>query len=152
MSKLFTFYYSTDVVCQRVATFSAPDYYSLNGYLHTRKGEKDFMSLFRPSDHTLTQGAKYVIVGVAAFLADFFCVWALTKLGHVYYLVSASIAFVLGLCVNYSLSVTWVLMWVFTEIAQIYYLVSKLMVTAVVFPLNFGIRKSFLFTARQSIA
>jgi putative flippase GtrA len=139
------------------------------------------MSLLKRSDHTLTQGAKYIVVGVAAFLADFSCVWALTELGHIYYLVSASIAFVVGLSVNYILSVTWVfasrrfedrtkefflfsliglftvvvglvLMWVFTEIAQIHYLASKIMVTAVVFPLNFGIRKSLLFTARQSIA
>ena len=139
------------------------------------------MSLWKPTDHALTQGARYFIVGGVAFVADIFCIWALTEVGQVYYLASAAIAFLVGLCVNYTLSITWVfasrrfenqakefllfsligvfsaavgllLIWVFTEFAHIHYLVSKLIATAVVFSLNFSIRKSFLFTDSQPAA
>ncbi len=57
------------------------------------------------------QFLSYSLVGGLAFVVDYGSLWLLTEKCHLYYLISAAIAFLLGLTVNYLLSTTWV----FTE-------------------------------------
>jgi len=98
----------------------------------------------------------------------------LTEYANFYYLVSAAIAFLIGLTTNYLLSILWVFenrsvsskyiefflfflvgliglalnelfIWSFTEIIGIYYLYSKILSTILVYLWNFSIRKLLLF-------
>ena len=126
------------------------------------------------TDNTIIQLFRYTIVGGFAFVVDFGSLFVLTEYCHIYYLVSAAIAFVLGLTINYTLSVKWifinrslkskslefiifaliglfglaineVIIWFFKEIVQIHYLYSKLISTAIVYLFNFFSRKMTLF-------
>jgi putative flippase GtrA len=126
------------------------------------------------TDNTLHQLIRYSIVGGLAFIVDFGTLFILTEYFHLHYLISALIAFILGIITNYILSVTWVfrsrsvknrineiliftligivglglnelLLWVFTDLVSIYYLISKIMTTVIVFSWNFFARKFLLF-------
>lgn len=119
---------------------------------------------------------RYFLVGGGAFVVDFLLLFLLTEFGHIHYLFSASVAFLAGTAVNYSLSVSWVfdhrsvdnrmhefvifavigivglvfnaaLIWLFTELAGLYYLVSKMIAAALILLFNFGARKALLFSA-----
>lgn len=124
----------------------------------------------------LKQFIKYVFVGAVAFIADYFFLWFLTEFIKIYYLVSSAISFIIGLIINYSLSIKWVfdkrklisqkniefivfsiiglagliinqfLIWFFTEKIRIFYLYSKLIAAVVVIMWNFGVRKILLFS------
>jgi putative flippase GtrA len=125
-------------------------------------------------DPLFQQLCRYTFVGAIAFIADFGSLFALTRFGGVHYLVSAGIAFVIGLSVNYALSIKWVFnkrsigdrrieflifaviglaglglnelfIWLFTEIAHFHYLASKIISTALVYLGNFFARKYSLF-------
>lgn len=127
-----------------------------------------------PTESTLVQFFRYTVVGGVAFVVDFGLLYLLTHYGGVYYLTSASLAFVVGLVINYTFSVLWVFshrvvnnrwvefglfalvgvlglglndlsMWLLTSVAGLYYLYSKLITTALVFVWNFAIRKVSLF-------
>lgn len=120
---------------------------------------------------------RYFIVGGMAFVVDFALLYLLTEFAGLYYLFSASVAFMAGIAVNYALSVIWVfdvrsvnnrvhefaiftivgivglglntaLMWFFTELAGFHYLGSKVVAAATIFVFNFGARKAMLFSAR----
>ena len=66
-------------------------------------------SLFKgKTNNTLLQLFRYTFVGGFAFLVDFGTLFVLTEYFKIYYLVSAGIAFILGLIINYILSVIWV--------------------------------------------
>jgi len=124
------------------------------------------------------QFLRYFIVGGVAFIVDFALLYLLTEFARLHYLFSASIAFMAGIAVNYTLSVTWVfnhrsidnrmhefaifvvigilglafnaaLMWFFTELAGLYYLGSKLIASALIFLFNFGARKALIFSYRS---
>jgi putative flippase GtrA len=126
------------------------------------------------TNNTLIQLFRYTFVGGVAFLFDFCSLYILTEYFNIYYLVSAAIAFMLGLTINYLLSISWVFekrslkskhlefavfaligiiglalneffIWFFTEIAGTYYLYSKLISTALVYSWNFFVRKYTLF-------
>jgi putative flippase GtrA len=127
-----------------------------------------------PTQSTLVQFFRYTVVGGVAFVVDFGLLYAFTHYGGVYYLTSATLAFVVGLVINYTFSVRWVFsrravsnrwvefglfalvgvlglglndlsMWLLTSVAGFYYLYSKLMTTALVFVWNFAVRKVSLF-------
>lgn len=127
-----------------------------------------------PTESTLVQFFRYTVVGGAAFVIDFGLLYALTHYGGLYYLTSATLAFVVGLIINYTFSVLWVFskravsnrwvefglfalvgvlglglndlsMWLLTSVAGLYYLYSKLITTALVFVWNFAVRKVSLF-------
>lgn len=127
-----------------------------------------------PTDNTLLQLFRYGFVGGVAFLADYTTLYLCTELIMLHYLISAAIAFVVGLIVNYLLSTLWVFsihtkskMWiefaifaiigiiglglneliiyVATEKCGLYYMLSKLISTALVFLWNFFVRKFVLF-------
>jgi len=130
---------------------------------------------FNKSDKTSVQLFKYFFVGGIAYTVDFGSLFILTDLVKVHYLISAAIAFTLGLITNYSLSIVWVfskrtlsnrrlefivfsiiglvglglnevIIWFFTEWIHFHYLISKIFSTVVVFFWNFFARKKILFT------
>jgi len=130
--------------------------------------------LIEPSSNTWVQFARYTVVGGVAFVGDFFTLFALTHFGGVHYLVSAAVAFLAGLTINYGLSAAWVFsrrtlqnralefgifaavgivglglnetgMWLLAGKAGLNYLWAKVATAAVVYIWNFGARKAALF-------
>jgi len=126
------------------------------------------------TDNTLIQLFRYTFVGGIAFVVDFSSLYLLTEFAGLHYLHSAAIAFILGLVVNYILSILWVfnsrtvnkkiveiiifavigiiglglnevMIWFFTEQLTIYYLYSKLISTVIVYFWNFLARKYILY-------
>ena len=135
--------------------------------------------LIAKTNNTFLQLFRYTFVGGIAFLADFGTLFLLTEFLHVQYLVSAGVAFVFGLTINYFLSVLWVFnsrtlenrfmefllfaviglvglgltelfLWILTDIFLIYYLFSKIITTVVVYFWNFFARKFILFNKQKS--
>ena len=137
-------------------------------------------SIFKgKTNNTLLQLFRYTFVGGFAFLVDFGTLFFLTEFFHIHYLVSAGIAFIFGLTINYFLSVLWVFscrtmesrllefflfaliglvglvstelfLWILTDILLIYYLLSKIITTIVVYFWNFFARKLMLFNKQKS--
>lgn len=126
------------------------------------------------TDSVLIQLFRYTVVGGMAFILDFSTLYLLTEYLLIHYLVSAVIAFLLGLTFNYVLSTLWVFssrnlenryaefvifscigfgglltneltIYFFTEFASLHYLHSKLISTAIVYIFNFSLRKYILF-------
>ena len=132
-------------------------------------------SVFRgKTDNTFFQLIRYTFVGGLAFLVDFGTLYLLTDFFHLHYLISAGIAFILGLITNYLFSIRWVFttrnirskkieflifaiiglaglglnelfLWIFTDLLGIYYLLSKILTTILVYLWNFFARKFILF-------
>ena len=132
-------------------------------------------NLFRDNtDKTRIQLFRYILVGGAAFLVDFISLFILTQYFGIFYLISAALAFILGLAVNYLLSVRWVFnnrklekrsfefgifaiigivglalneffIWFFTQDIQIFYLYSKILAAVIILFWNFFARKFILF-------
>ena len=120
------------------------------------------------------QFGRYLVVGGVAFAVDFATLAVLTEAVGLHYLVSAGIAFLAGLGVNYVLSRAWVfgesrvknaaaefslfaligmvglalneaIIWTVSAVAGRSYLLGKLASTGLVLIWNFGARKYFLF-------
>ena len=127
------------------------------------------------TNNILIQLFRYLWVGGVAFIMDYGCLFFLTEHAHLDYLISAAVAFILGLIVNYLLSISWVfsnsrlnnkmaefivfasiglvgliineaIMYLCCEVLNIHYMISKLCSTGVVFFWNFFGRKLILFT------
>ncbi len=121
------------------------------------------------------QFIRYLGVGGLSFAADFACLYFLTEHVGIHYLLSASLAFCVGLTINYLLCLAWVfdfrrmpnpwheflvfsaiglialllnnlLLWLLTEYAGIHYLLSKIVATAVILFFNFSLRRWLLFS------
>ncbi|MBW1971284.1 MAG: GtrA family protein [Deltaproteobacteria bacterium] len=130
--------------------------------------------LKRKTNNIFIQLFRYTFVGGFAFIVDFGSLFVLTEFIHIYYLISAAIAFILGLGTNYILSIIWVFdkrifknkyiefmifgiigivglglnelfIWFFTEEMHFYYLISKIISTFFVYLWNFFARKFILF-------
>ncbi len=130
------------------------------------------------TDNTRGQFLRYIFVGGFAFIVDFGSLFLLTHFFSIHYLISAAIAFILGLATNYVLSIAWVFnkralrsqwleiavfsfiglvglglnevfMWAFTELAGLPYLVSKVVSTVFILIWNFAARKKILFTGSE---
>lgn len=126
------------------------------------------------TDKTFIQLFRYILVGGVAFIVDFMFLFILTEFFGLYYLVSAAIAFILGLIVNYLMSISWVFnkrsldsrtfefgifavigvmglglneffIWFFTAELSFYYLISKFMAAILILFWNFFARKIALF-------
>ncbi|RKX62086.1 MAG: GtrA family protein [Thermodesulfobacteriota bacterium] len=126
-------------------------------------------------DNVAIQLFRYTFVGGIAFLGDFGTLFFMTEYVNLNYLISAAIAFVIGLTINYLLSVSWVFskrklnsrfvefiiysfigliglclnesfMWILTEKIHFYYLVSKIWTTGIIYLWNFSVRRFVLFT------
>jgi putative flippase GtrA len=118
---------------------------------------------------------RYIVVGGAAFVADFALLAVLTGLFSMHYLLAALFAFLLGTAVNYWLSVRWVfsyraydvhsaefglfllvgvitlgvslgLMSLLVESLSMHVLLAKCVVTAFTLVANFAGRRALLFT------
>ena len=130
--------------------------------------------LFREkTTNIFTQFFRYIFVGGFAFLADAFTLWLCEKWMN--YMIAAAIAFVVGLAVNYSLSIWFVfsesskvknkvkefvvygiigligllitegIMYLFTDVFGLYFLISKIIAAAIVLVWNFAARKVVLY-------
>lgn len=126
------------------------------------------------TDNVFIQFFRYAFVGGIAFLVDFTVLYFFTDIIHIYYLISAAMAFLLGVVANYILSISWVfpkkrfqrkslefgifafigiiglcfneiIIWIFTERMYFHYLVSKMFSAGFVLALNFSARKFLLF-------
>lgn len=126
------------------------------------------------TNNTAVQLFRYTFVGGAAFLCDFGTLFLLTHFLHIHYLTSAAAGFLVGLAVNYLLSVAWVfdrssydsrmvefllflliglvglglnelIIWLCTDKFGIHYLLSKVASTGGVYFWNFFVRKYALF-------
>ncbi len=134
-----------------------------------------FHTLFvAPTNNGLLQLFRYGFVGGMAFIVDYGTLFCLTQYAGVPYLWSAAIAFILGLIVNYLISIRWVfqhsekmqiwqefllfafigvvglglnelIMYAGTDLVKLHYMISKLISTAIVFFWNFFARKFILF-------
>lgn len=131
------------------------------------------------ADNTLVQLFRYVWVGGFAFIVDYGSLYILKEYVGFNYLLSAAIAFILGLAVNYLLSTLWVfpdsrlsnkmaeftvfasiglvglllnevIMYLCCEVLNIHYMISKLCSTGIVFFWNFFARKIILFTKTKN--
>ena len=127
------------------------------------------------TDNVFIQLFRYCFVGGLAFLVDYGLLYFLSDKLGIHYLISASIAFIAGLIVNYVISTYWVfsvskykekgkefaifaligviglgltegLMWLFTDVAGLHYMFSKLITAAIVLLWNFFARKIILFS------
>lgn len=135
-------------------------------------------AFFEDTNNAFIQFFRYTLVGGFAFIVDFGLLFLLTEYFHVHYLISAGISFLIGLLLNYFLSIKWVFttriienkwlellifsligliglglneffLWVFTDILLLYYLISKLITSFIVYFWNFFARKFFLFTTKR---
>ncbi len=126
------------------------------------------------TNNTLLQLFRYTFAGGIAFIIDFGTLFLLTEYFDIYYLLSAGIGFLLGLIINYILSIIWVFsnrsmenhvyefitftiiglvglvlnelfLWLLTNILSIFYLISKIITAAVILLWNFSARKRLLF-------
>lgn len=129
--------------------------------------------------NTLVQLFRYLWVGGISFVIDYLSLYIFTEHLHINYLISAAIAFILGLTTNYLLSTIWVfnnsrlnnkfteftifsiigiiglglneiIIYICSDFFSLYYMTSKLFSTAVVFFWNFLGRKYILFTNYNS--
>lgn len=118
---------------------------------------------------------QYAGVGSIAFVVDFGSLYAMTSIGGLHYIVSATIAFFFGLLTNYHLCVRMVfdyrrienrfheffvfgaigvfglllndiVLYGLTELAGFYYLTSKVFSGGLILFMNFGLRRHILFT------
>ncbi len=130
--------------------------------------------LTRSTDKTGIQFFRYIFVGGVAFLVDFTSLYVLTDYFGIFYLISAAIAFILGLIINYILSINWVFnrrtldnktiefsvfafigiiglglnelfIWFFTAELSFFYLISKILAAIIILFWNFFARKLTLF-------
>lgn len=128
----------------------------------------------QPTNNSIIQLFRYCFVGGFAFIVDAGGLFVLTEYAGMYYLLSASVSFVLGLVVNYLLSTAWIFrksklknkwaefliysvigvvglglnalfLWLFTDGLHIYYMLSKIITAALVMLWNFIARKYILF-------
>lgn len=127
-----------------------------------------------PTEKTSIQFLRYIFVGGAAFIVDIGSLYLLTDVFGINYLISAAIAFILGLIANYILSISWVFnkrtlknrpiefgvfavigiiglglneffIWFFTAEIGFYYLISKIISAGIILFWNFFARKYVLF-------
>ncbi len=129
---------------------------------------------YKKSDNLFLQSFRYAVGGGIAFVVDFSFLFLLTHYGHVYYLLSAAFAYMLGSTIHYlysilavfpsrsyesraaefmifaligvvGLAMNEVFMWFFTSHLGFHYLYSKLIATGFIFFWNFSTRKFVLF-------
>ena len=130
--------------------------------------------LIKKTNSLSMQFIRYIFVGGIAFIADYATLWFFTEYLHFHYLISASIAFIAGLAVNYILSTIWVfskpvfsnkivefvlfgligviglvlngiIMYLLTDKCGVHYMASKLVSTVTVFIWNFAARRFLLY-------
>jgi len=130
------------------------------------------------TDRTEIQLLRSAAAAHLGFWADFAVLALLTEIVGLYYLISAAVAFTVGLTVTYGLSVLWIFkhrrinsriaefaafsligvigaavmlaaMWFLTEVVHLHYLISKVVSSVLVFAVNFTMRKLLLFRPQR---
>ncbi|MBN2788897.1 MAG: GtrA family protein [Candidatus Delongbacteria bacterium] len=130
--------------------------------------------LRQKTDNIFIQLIRYTFVGGFAFFFDFSALFILTEYCEMHYLFSAVFAFLIGLLINYKISILWVFknrnlkskhnellvfafiglvglilneffIWFFTEKLNNYYMISKSISAILVYLWNFFVRKFTLF-------
>ena len=134
-------------------------------------------ALSTPPESTLAQLGRYTIVGGIAFACDFSTLWLCTELLKTHYLISGALGLLVGIAVNYALSIRFVfrvrrlqrnsamellifgligllglginegLLYALTDQLGLDYRISKIGATAITYLWNFFARKRSLFTA-----
>lgn len=123
------------------------------------------------------QFSRYLLAGGSAFVVDFATLYFLTERLGFHYLVSATVAFLCGLLVNYLTCILWIfdyrrlnrrwqeaglfvaigiaglglnnlLLFGLTEGLGVHYLLSKTLTAGLVLLFNFFLRRGILFTRR----
>lgn len=124
------------------------------------------------TDNTGIQFFRYIFVGGTAAAVDIGSLYVFTSVFDIHYLVSAALAFTLGIATNYFISIKWVfkstgnlkkevtlfvaigvgglilnelIMLGLVDGLNIFYMAAKLVSTAIVMIWNFGMRKKFVF-------
>lgn len=121
-----------------------------------------------------TEFSRYLLAGSLTFLADFLVLVLLTEFAGLNYLWSNLVGVFVGIVVSYFLCIKWVflnrrynqvvfefplfiltcfvgvllnelMLWALVEFGNIHYLTSKVVVTAVIFVVNFLLKKALLF-------
>lgn len=136
----------------------------------------DFKGIFiTPTQNGFLQFFRYVFVGGIATVADWGTLYVLTEFAHMHHLVSAIIAFIVGLVVNFILSkmfvfkadeartnkyvefigyavigaiglgITELIMYLFTDRLNMHYMLSKAIATVVVLIWNYLARKKIIY-------
>jgi putative flippase GtrA len=146
-----------------------------NGFKMKILSKDMIQTLLKQSTNKISiQFFRYIFVGGIAFLVDFGSLYLLTEYFGIFYLLSAAIAFILGLVANYLLSVKWVfnkhtldnkfhefgifalvgivglllnemIIWFFTSNVHLYYIYSKLISAVLVLFWNFFARRYTIF-------
>jgi putative flippase GtrA len=127
------------------------------------------------TDSFWIQLLRYTFVGGLAFLVDFGALYVFTVYAQIHYMLSAALAFGLGLATNYCISILWVfntrtirnrgvelaifaglgvlglginelVMYVATESLGLFFMVSKVVATGFTYAWNFLSRKVILFS------
>ncbi len=135
----------------------------------------------RHSSNGLVQFIRYVFVGGAAFVVDFGGLYLLAHVLGLHYLTAACLSYLMGMVVNYMISVRWVFdfrrvtQWerefaiffligiaglilnglaisLLVEMLHAPYLAAKLVAAAAILVFNFGARKVLLFSADRASA
>ena len=130
------------------------------------------------TDNIFLQFFRYIFVGGASFLIDFFLLYFFSDFCGIYYLISAILSFIISLLFNYLISTRWVfnqnnidnfvvefnlflligivglifteiILYLCTDILGIYYLLSKIISAAIVLFWNFLARR-FMFYGNVS--
>ena len=136
--------------------------------------EENVKGFHTKNDKFKIQLIRYLKSALIAFIADFGILFFLTEIISLFYLVSATLSFICGVCIMYYLSINWIfsnrkvknkplefsiflitciiglflnilIIWFFTEHLHIYYLYSKIFSTLTVFFWNFFSKKFILF-------
>ena len=136
----------------------------------------DFKAIFvSPTKNSFLQFFRYAFVGGIATVVDWGILFLLTEFAHIYFLISASIAFLAGLVTNFVLSrqlvfkastakvpplvefityaiigvvglgITELILALFTNIWSIHYMLSKCIATVLVLFWNYAARKYILY-------
>jgi len=135
--------------------------------------------LVHQTNHIFIQFFRYGFVALAAFIVDFGLLFVFTHYLNIYYLISATLSFLISLVLNYWLSTLWVfshsskkravevtafliinlvglalnmvIIWLCTSLFGMYYLYSKLIAVTLVFFWSFLARRYFIFKGSDKV-
>ncbi len=132
------------------------------------------------TEHLGLQLARYIVVGGVSTVADFGTLVLLTSCAGIHYLISNVGAFIVGLTVNYILSIVWVfgsrtmnskvaefllfavigvvglgisqvVMYAGVELVHVHYALAKVAAVGATLFWNFGIRRALLFRQKAAV-
>lgn len=134
-----------------------------------------------PVDKELTRLLRYLVSGVTTVLVNVAVLFTLTEYGHIWYLISAIVAFVVSYCVNFSLHKFWTfespdisriqhelprhlilamanlfintaLLFVLVEYGHVWYVGAQIIAAIVIALESFFLLSHFVFTSKKSLS